>query len=348
VPFQLGQRSGDYEFIDIMDSSRAGVAYKVRNLRQGRFELLRVLATAAQEDQERTNRFLREAAVHARLAHANIVTFYDALVLDGQFVITTELLEGVRLSERLELGPLPMAEAVDMVRQALAALSCAKEHGVVHRELTPANLAVTPDGVVKLAGFNLAKAREDPTLTQAGAALGDVAYMSPEQVKAIGPLDHRSDLYSVGVVLYEAVTGKRPFDSKSQFDVMLAHVNQTPKLPSRLDPSLPAEFDRIVLKALAKEPEDRFQNADEFRQALETLSCRTGLQPVQETALEPVVQPVQAQVEGLCHVVPAAPVSVRPGPVLPPSNQWGFPQFALLVLATFAVVTALLLLVQHA
>ena len=269
--FEIGQRVGDYEIIDVLDSSSNGAAYKVRNILAQRFEMLRILPENMQENREKVDRFLREMKVHARLAHPNIVAFYNASQIEGQLVMTTELVEGLTLAELVAEGPIPLARAVDCICQALSALSYAHSRGIVHREITPSNMIVTPDGTVKLTGFGLAKAAGDPQLTQVGVMMGSLEYMSPEQVKGMTTLDARSDIYSVGVVLYELATGKLPFECKSQFDILLAHVNQTPNPPSELQPSLLPELDRIILRALAKEPSDRFQSAKEFGEALESV-----------------------------------------------------------------------------
>src|SRR5260370_964170 len=224
MAFQVGKTIGQYEFIDVLDSSKNGVPYKVRNILADRCEALKVLPASLQNDQDSVSRFLREMHVHARMIHPNIVTFFSAFPLDGQFVITTELVEATTLAARLELGRMPLHEALDYICQVLDALSHAHSHGVIHRDITPANILITPAGVVKLAGFALAKSPDDPSLTQAGVVLGSLHYMSPEQVKGIREFDARSDIYSVGVVLYQVVTGRRPFGFESQFDIMAAHV----------------------------------------------------------------------------------------------------------------------------
>jgi serine/threonine-protein kinase len=323
MAIQLGQTVGDYEVIDLIESSKKGVTYKVRNVLVQRFEALRILPKALQDDPEKVTRFLREAKVHARISHPNIVTFYHATQVGGQLVMTTELVEGTTLAERLELGPLPVAEALKYVGQVLSALTQAHALGVAHRDITPANIILTPDGNVKLTGFSLAKATTDPQLTQPGTVLGCLDYISPEQIRGLGEVDGRADIYSLGVVLYEAVTGRRPFDQKSQFEVMLAHVNTLPPAPSIVNPAVPAELSEIILTAMAKDPAARFQTAEAFRQRLDRLSSAPG--PARAAAPAPVETPAQP---------PAAP-------------QWKAWRLALAGLITFLAVMAIFFALAH-
>jgi serine/threonine protein kinase len=178
MKFETGKTYGGYEFLDPLGSAKTVVAFRVRNVAERRTELLRILPDPSGGDLERQERFLREIKVRARLVHPNIVTFYHAGDLKGQLVMTTELVEGPTLAERLELGPLVWHEAVGILSQVLQALSCAHSHGVVHREVTPANIILIPDGTVKLSGFGLARAATDAQLTQAGVVLGELKYMA--------------------------------------------------------------------------------------------------------------------------------------------------------------------------
>ncbi len=271
MSLQPGQRLGDYEIIELLGTSKEGVAYKVRNVILQRFEVLRVLPKTLQDDQDAVTRFLREAKVHARMSHPNIETFYHATQVDGQLIMTTELVEGSTLAARREVGPLPLAEALECLSKVLSALAHAHSLGIVHRDVTPSNIILTSDNNVKLTGFGLAKATQDHQLTQPGTVIGSLNYISPEQIKGAANLDGRSDIYSAGVVLYEALTGRRPFHRKSQFELMLAHMSELPPAPSVVNPDVPAELSEIVLTAMAKDPASRFQTAEEFRLRLDRL-----------------------------------------------------------------------------
>lgn len=291
---QLGTRLGDYEILDILQTSRKEVIYKVRNLVAQRLEAMKVLPDNLQRDQESLERFFREIKLHARLLHPNIVTFYHAGPIDGITILTTELVEGVTLEEKLELGPIPLTQAVSYARQLLAALAHAHSHNILHREVTPENIIVLADGGIKLGGFGLAKSQGDISLTQVGTTLGPVHYMSPEQVKGRGDMDHRSDLYAAGVVVYEMVTGRKPFNAASDFEVMLAHVQKEAPPPASINRSLPTSLDLVLAKAMAKKPEDRYQSADEFSAALEEIIRSARAKEVQPSRPQaPLAEPMK-------------------------------------------------------
>ncbi len=269
---QIGQTEGGYEFLGLLGCSRIGTAYKVRNIVADRIEVLRVLDQEFQEDPEQAERFLREVKVHARLQHPNIVAFYTAIEINGQFAMTSELFEASALQGRLQSGPMPLKEAIVCMSQVLAALEYAHKNGVVHREISPANILVSADGTTKLTGFGLAKSAADPQLTQPGTVMGWLEYMSPEQVKGVPEPDTRTDIYSAGAVLYEMVTGEVPFLCKSEFELMMAHVNIAPVAPISRKPDLPEDLNQIILIALAKDPAQRFQTAGQFLEALERVA----------------------------------------------------------------------------
>jgi serine/threonine protein kinase len=268
--FEIGKTVAGYEVVEVLGGSKIGVAYKVRNVFAQRFEVLKILPKGVQDDDEQIARFLREIKVHARLVHPNIVTFYNAREIEGQLVMTTEFVPGITVAERLEVGAIAWRDALAYGNEALAALEYAHASGVIHRGLTASSLVITTDGTIRLSGFGLAKVATDPQLTAVGTVIGALRYISPEQVRGVA-LDTRCDIYSLGVVLYEMLTGTLPFESKGQFEIMLAHVNVAPKHPSELNPQVPREVGDVVLKAMAKEPDQRFQTAQEFRAAIERL-----------------------------------------------------------------------------
>jgi serine/threonine-protein kinase len=273
MAFRVGQTVGGYRFLRVLDAGGAAMVYEVENEIAGRREILKLLPSGFDRDRNRVDRFLREAKIHSRLSHPNIAEFYAGIQLDGQLVMTMEALKGVSLKERIDDGSLTVAEAIDVACQALSALDYAHQQEVVHREITPATIYIGSDGVVKLTGLGLAKHEHDPALTQIGAVVGAVHYMSPEQVKGQRDIDGRADIYALGTVLYEAATGKKPFDSQSQFDIIQAQVMQAPALPHEVSSQVSAELSQVILKALQKDRNARYQTAGEFREALLRLAA---------------------------------------------------------------------------
>jgi serine/threonine protein kinase len=269
-----GQTIGKYEIIGILDIQKTGVTYKVRDKSTQAFEVLRTLPGGSSTDSESVERFLRDIKVHSRLLHPNIVAFYDALQLDGRLVMTGEYVEGSTLAVRLSRGPLGVGEAIRCIADLLCGLEEAHSLGIVHRGITSDNIVITRDNTVKLGGFGLAKPVTDMNLTRVGSVLGNPRYIAPEQVTGQNPVDARADLYSAGVVLYEALTGRVPFEGRSDYEIMVAQVSSGPGTPSRLNPAIPPALDEVVMKALAKDPAERFQSAREFQAALQTLASR--------------------------------------------------------------------------
>ncbi|MEO7145119.1 MAG: serine/threonine-protein kinase [Bryobacteraceae bacterium] len=321
MSFELGRTIGGYEFVDILKSSRNGVLYRVRNVAKRRFEMLRVLSDKLQEDPVRVERLLREGKILSRMSHPHIVTFYSAETLEGQLVLTTEVLEGSTLAQRAALGPIPWPEAVGYLSQTLSALGYAHAQGIVHREIAPSAILVTPEGSVKLTSFGMAKTPTDPRLTVAGTVLGSLYYMSPEQVKGTAALDGRSDIYSTGVTLYKILTGRVPFDRESQFDVMLAHVADAAVPPSAAHPGVPPEFDAVILKAMAKDPAERFQTAQEFAASLDEIKL-TLEGNVAGPARSNGIIPLSAPPPGTPSPIPPLPSSGTPMPVASAVPQW--------------------------
>ena len=277
-----------------------GKVYKVRNVISDRVEAMKVLLPDLANVPELADRFMREIKVLATLEHPHIAALRTAQRVDNQLLMVMELVEGVTVEENLENGPLPVDQAVDIIAQVLAALNYAHGRGVIHRDIKPANMMVTEGGVVKLMDFGIAKAAGDRKLTMTGTTLGSLFYMSPEQIKG-GDLDPRSDLYSLGVSLYEMVTGARPFKGDSDFSIMSAHLETPPVPPVEVDPRLPAALNEIILMSIVKDPAKRFQSATAFAAAIASVG---GHVPASAAARSPQTKAAAA--------APSAPAKAPP------------------------------------
>jgi hypothetical protein len=277
-PIRIGDVVGDYRVIDVAGSGGMGAVYKIEHAITRRIEAMKLLPPGSCDDPEQVRRFEREIQVQARLHHPNIVALYTA-VRDGNSIgLVMEFVEGESLQRRLEAGPLPVETAVDFASQVLRALAYAHNAGVIHRDVAPANIIITPGLTVKLTDFGLARGAADLRLSMSGVPQGSPWYMSPEQVRGIGAMDARTDLYAMGAVLHEMLTGEKLFDVEGAFAVMRAHVEAEPALPSSRNPKVPAALDGIVRKAVAKDPAMRYQSAHEFRLALR--NAVAGAHPV--------------------------------------------------------------------
>ena len=270
-----GARIGDYLILGTLGAGGMGKVYKVRNTLSDRVEAMKVLLPDLSEQQELADRFLREIKVLASLHHPNIAELRTALTIGNQLVMIMEYVEGTTLACRLQQGDMRYADALACFDQVLAALSCAHAQRVVHRDIKPANIMLAPYGIVKLMDFGIARSGNDMGLTMTGTTLGSVAYMSPEQVRC-EPLDGRSDLYSVGVSLYETITGQRPYVSDNNFEVMQAHLQVPATPPIDLKPDIPPGLNQLILMAMAKNPAQRFQTADAMRGALRSVAPVLG------------------------------------------------------------------------
>jgi len=328
---ETGKRIGDYEILAVLGSGGMGKVFKVRNVISDRIEAMKILLPDLAGRQDLADRFLREIKVLAALNHPNIAALRTALTLDNQLVMVMEYVEGITLATRLQAGAIPIADALNYIDQVLSALSYAHKQNVIHRDIKPANMMLTPQGVVKLMDFGIARSGNEPGLTKTGTTMGSLYYMSPEQVKG-QTTDARSDLYSVGVSLYEMITGARPFQADSDFSLMAAQVQQAPKPPIELRSDVPAALNEIILLAIAKEPAQRFQSADAFRNALNsvrgTLPAVSGVTRTATAIVAPAVAAPPPQTATPAASIHDLPTATMQTPTPPPPHVQPAPSVA--------------------
>jgi eukaryotic-like serine/threonine-protein kinase len=272
-----GTRLGPYEISDRIGAGGMGEVYRARDTRLGREVAIKVLPEAAMGDADQRRRFEREARAAAALNHPNIATIHEIGEHEGTCFIAMELVEGKTLKERLEDGPLSVKELLPLAAQIAAGLAKAHAAGIVHRDLKPGNLMVTGDGLVKILDFGLAK-RMPPAsgasgeITREGSVLGTVPYMSPEQAAA-RPLDHRSDQFSLGAILYEMATGRRAFERGTTPQTLAAIIQDEPEPMRKLNGEIPVELSAIVERCLAKGPDKRYDSTADLVKALALASA---------------------------------------------------------------------------
>jgi beta-lactam-binding protein with PASTA domain/predicted Ser/Thr protein kinase len=276
---------GRYRIIGRLGSGGMADVYEAEDTQLGRRVALKLLHRRFAEDAEFVERFRREASSAAGLNHPNIVQVFDRGEWDGTYYIAMELLEGRNLKQVVrDHGALDPALAVDIVLQILKAARFAHRRGVVHRDIKPHNVIVDPEGRAKVTDFGIARAGASD-MTETGSIMGTAQYLSPEQAQG-QPVDARSDLYSIGVVLYELLTGAPPFDADSPVTIALKQVSEDPVPPRVRNPAVPAALDAVVLRALRKDPARRFQSADDFIGALETAIGGGYVAPPEDLAEE--------------------------------------------------------------
>ncbi|MDF2776457.1 MAG: pknA 4, partial [Geminicoccaceae bacterium] len=285
MSFAPGTRLGAYELVGLLGTGGMGEVHRARDTRLGRDVALKVLPEEVASSPERLARFEREARIVASLNHPNIVTLHSIEEADGIRFLTMELVEGRSLADLLTPAGLPLAQVLDLMIPLADALSAAHEKGVVHRDLKPANVMMTHEGRVKVLDFGVAKLisagdrpRSEDTsspLSMAGEILGTVAYMAPEQVFGEA-VDARSDIFSLGVLVFELLTGQRPFNGTSFWEVAAAITRDTPPALTSIRADVPDDLARIVGRCLEKQPDSRFQTAREVASATRALGRVQG------------------------------------------------------------------------
>ena len=257
-----------YEILEKIGSGGMATVFKAKDKVLNRFVAIKVLRDEFTTDSEFIKRFKSEAQAAASLNHANIVSIYDVKNEDTLYYIVMELIQGKTLKEIInEEGALPCKWSIDIAMQICSALEMAHKHDIIHRDIKPHNIIITEDGVAKVTDFGIAKAVSNSTITAFGTTIGSVHYFSPEHARG-GFTDAKSDIYSLGVVLYEMLTGKVPFDADTPVSVALKQVQEEPTEPIKINPDIPQNVNDIIMKAMEKEPSLRYQSAKEMNKDL--------------------------------------------------------------------------------
>ena len=319
MALSAGSKLGPYEILSPLGAGGMGEVYRARDTRLGREVAVKVLPASLSSDADRLRRFEQEARAASQLNHPNIVTVHDFGTHDGAPYVVQELLEGETLRERLAEAAISPRKSVEYAIQIANGLAAASEKGIVHRDLKPENIFITTDERVKILDFGLAKLVQPemsgsgqesnfptmPNMTDPGLVLGTVGYMSPEQVRG-RQVDHRSDIFALGTILYEMLSGTSAFRRESTADTMSAILKEDPPELSPANAKISPALDRVVRRCLEKKPEQRFHSASDLAFALEALSAVSGT----TAARAPVEEEVRAEAKTSKWAFAAAGVAI--------------------------------------
>ena len=315
---------GRYRIIRKLGAGGMANVYLAEDQELGRRVAIKILDDRHAADDSFIERFRREAKNAAGLSHPNIVSIYDRGEAEGTYYIAMEYLAGRSLKELIvSRGPTPIRIAIDYTRQILAALGFAHRNGIVHRDIKPHNVVVDADGRVKVTDFGIARSGASQ-MTEVGSIIGTAQYLSPEQARG-APVDQRSDVYSVGIVLYEMLTGTVPFTGDTPLEIAMKHLSEVPVPPSELRDDVPEDLDLVVLRALAKDPEDRYQTAEEMDADLARI--QRGLAVSSETADAATAVLAGAGISGAPTIIAPRPTQVappQPPARTPPAGYYGY------------------------
>jgi beta-lactam-binding protein with PASTA domain/tRNA A-37 threonylcarbamoyl transferase component Bud32 len=310
---------GRYRIVRKLGTGGMANVYLAEDEVLGRRVAIKILNDRHAGDDQFVERFRREAKNAASLSHPNIVSIYDRGEAEGTYYIAMEYLDGRSLKELIVArGPAPIHVAVDYARQILAAIRFAHRHGIVHRDIKPHNVLVDGEGRLKVTDFGIARAGASQ-MTEAGSIIGTAQYLSPEQARG-APVDQTSDLYSVGVVLYELLTGVVPFSGDTPVEIAMKHLSSVPEPPSAKRGEIPRDLDLVIMRALAKDPSERYQSAEEMDADLRRVNRGVAISPVTEEAATAIIsRPPPSAVTEITSRGPRPPV-----PYAPPSAYYDY------------------------
>jgi beta-lactam-binding protein with PASTA domain/tRNA A-37 threonylcarbamoyl transferase component Bud32 len=309
---------GRYRIVRKLGSGGMANVYLAEDEDLGRRVAIKILNERYANDDLFIERFRREAKSAAALSHPNIVSVYDRGEAEGTYYIAMEVIEGRSLKELIMTrGPLPIAQALAYTHEILEALRFAHRHGIIHRDIKPHNILIGER--LKVTDFGIARAGASQ-MTEAGSIMGTAQYLSPEQARG-APVTASSDLYSAAIVLYEMLTGKVPFTGDSAIEIAMKHLNDPPKPPSKIRPEIPEELDAVVLRALAKNPEDRYQTAEEFSEDLHRVEAGLPLAPETSEAATALLAGAALVGDGGSTEVLAGTAVTTPGGPPPPTTR---------------------------
>jgi serine/threonine protein kinase/Tol biopolymer transport system component len=319
----IGNTVTHYRILERLGGGGMGVVYKGWDLRLERYAALKFLSPQRSSSDDFKRRFAREARTASRLEHSNICTVFESdETEDGRLFIAMAFCEGESLKRKIERGPLPLQQALAIAAQVAAGLAAAHEKGVVHRDVKPGNMMVAEDGRVKIVDFGIARLADETHLTRAGDVMGTTAYIAPEQFLS-ADIDHRADLWSLGVVTYEMVTGRLPWSGGDERELVNAILKRAPRPLSALRPGVPQALERVIARALAKRPVERYQRADELRADLlavaELVAQPPTAGPYEQTVVEAPLPPGRER-----PATPTSPARAEPAePAAAPERAAG-------------------------
>ena len=306
----------DYKILKKLGEGGMGTVYLAEDTMLERKVALKILNPILTKDSHFTDRFRHEAKIQASLIHPNIVTLYNYFREGDNYCMVMENVEGVTLKQLISsTGPMPEQRAVWILNQMLEAVGFAHKKGIIHRDIKPSNILITKDDNAKILDFGIAKILQDKGLTKTGTKMGTVYYMSPEQIKAVKDIDHRTDIYSLGITLYEMLSGRVPFnvDTDSDFEIMNEIVSSDLKDPREYYPHISNWVVNVLFDSVKKERNERIQNADEFRNRLLSKEEKpTTSKPQEKTIIAP------AEEKTVIDIPKTAP-AIKP--VVPPKKQ---------------------------